>query len=58
MSRTRVIIFDSYSSKILSSMITQWLESSPNAVIMKADTVTGRNQNDSPCIVTTITYTE
>jgi hypothetical protein len=58
MSRTRVKIFDSYNSDILTSRINQWLESSPNAVIMKADTVTGRNQNDSPCIVTTITYTE
>lgn len=58
MSRTRVKIFDSYSSDILNARINQWLESSPNAVIMKADTVTGRNQNDSPCIVTTITYTE
>jgi hypothetical protein len=58
MSRTKVRIFESYSDNILNTMINQWLESSPNAVIIKADTVTGRNQNDNLCIVTTITYTE
>ena len=58
MSRTRVKVFESYSDGILNATINQWLESSPNAAIIKADTVTGRNNNDNLCIVTTITYTE
>jgi len=58
MSRTRVKVFESYSDGILNATINQWLESSPNAVIIKADTVTGRNHNNDLRIVTTITYTE
>lgn len=56
MQRTKVVLFEGVAACHINRNIDAWLQSCPNAVITKAETIVGGNNNGTLCIVTTITY--